>query len=169
LPFDRRLRGGPTALCGTPACPAVWWRLNRAAGGAALLRALPYIDGVTLNMPDFSGPRRIPMRKIALSFGLVALTALSACTNPYDPGQRAVGGAAIGAGTGALLGAAAGGGRGAGLGALIGAGVGAVAGAATTPQPPPPGYQPPPPGYYPPPPPPNYPPPPPPPPPGYGY
>jgi len=59
--------------------------------------------------------------------------AVAAC-NPYDPGQRAVGGAAIGA--------IAGGGRGAGIGALIGGGLGAVGGAATTPSPPPPGYSP---------------------------
>jgi hypothetical protein len=105
------------------------------------------------------------MRKAALYTGMAALLGLSACTNPYDPGQRAVGGAAIGAGTGAILGGIAGGGRGAGIGALAGAALGGVAGAATTPQPPPPGYQPPPPppGYYPPPPPGYYPPPPPPP------
>jgi hypothetical protein len=36
-----------------------------------------------------------------------ALTALSACSNPYDPVQRTVGGAAIGAGAGAALGGAA--------------------------------------------------------------
>ena len=77
---------------------------------------------------------------------LVALASgLAACTNPYDPGQRALGGAAIGA--------IAGGGRGAAIGALAGGAVGA----ATTPQPPP-GYyaQPPGPGYYTAPPPPGY-------------
>jgi len=37
----------------------------------------------------------------AAALGLV-LTA-SACTNPYDPGQRAAGGALIGAGTGAAV------------------------------------------------------------------
>jgi hypothetical protein len=74
---------------------------------------------------------------------------LSACTDPYDPGQRAVGGGLIGAGAGAAIGGAAGGGQGALTGALIGGAVGAVGGAATTPQPPPPpGYYPPPPGYY---------------------
>jgi hypothetical protein len=116
------------------------------------------------------------MRKVALSFGLAALMGLSACTNPYDPGQRAVGGGLLGAGAGAAIGGLAGGGRGAAIGALTGGAIGAIGGAATTPQPPPP----PPPGYYnngyPPPPPPGYgqPPPgydqaPPPPPPGYGY
>jgi hypothetical protein len=88
-----------------------------------------------------------------IALGLGALMTLSACTNPYDPGQRAAGGALLGAGTGAAIGAAAGGGRGAATGALIGGGVGALGGLATTPQPPPPGYyQPgyaPQPGYYP--------------------
>ena len=45
---------------------------------------------------------------------------LSACTDPYEPGQRAVGGAAIGAGSGAVIGGPAGGGRGALAGGLIG-------------------------------------------------
>jgi hypothetical protein len=54
------------------------------------------------------------------------LLGLAAC-NPYNPVDRTLGGAAIGAGTGAA----------------IGAGVGAVAGAASTPPPPPP-----PPPYY---------------------
>jgi hypothetical protein len=84
--------------------------------------------------------------------GLVGLTMLASCTNPYDPGQRAVGGGLLGAGTGAALGAVAGGGRGAAIGALAGGAVGAVAGAATTPRPAPPPqptyYRPaPPPGY----------------------
>ncbi len=90
------------------------------------------------------------------ALGLAALLGLSACTNPYDPGQRAVGGALLGAGTGAAIGAIAGGGRGAATGALIGGGVGAVGGIATTPQPyyqqpyyqPQPHYYPPQPGYY---------------------
>ena len=80
----------------------------------------------------------------AAALGIVL--AVSGCTNPYDPGQRAVGGALLGAGTGAAIGGIAGGGKGAGIGAL--------GGAATTPSPPPPsygyGYAPPPPaGYYP--------------------
>ena len=56
---------------------------------------------------------------------------LSACTDPYDPGQRAVGGGLLGAGTGAAIGGIAGGGRGAATGALIGGAVGAVGGAVT--------------------------------------
>ena len=84
-----------------------------------------------------------------VSLGLGALLSLAACTNPYDPGQRAIGGGLLGAGAGAAIGAAAGGGRGAATGALIGGAVGAVGGAATTPQYPQPGYYPPQQGYYP--------------------
>ena len=69
-----------------------------------------------------------------------ALLALSACSNPYDPVQRTVGGAAIGAGAGAALGGAVGGWHGAGIGALAGGAVGAVTGAVTTPHPPPPAH-----------------------------
>src|SRR5215472_14445563 len=91
------------------------------------------------------GVKRIVATCIAFS-GLAL--ALSACTNPYDPGQRFVGGGLLGAGTGAAIGAAAGGGPGAALGAAIGGATGAIGGVATTPPPPPPygyyGY----PGYY---------------------
>jgi hypothetical protein len=61
---------------------------------------------------------------------------LSACTNPYDPVQRTLGGGLIGAGSGAAIGAAAGGGHGAALGAAVGGAVGAVGGLITTPAPP---------------------------------
>jgi hypothetical protein len=87
---------------------------------------------------------------------------VAGCTNPYDPGQRAVGGALLGAGTGAAIGGVAGGGRGAAAGALIGGAVGALGGAATTPTPPqayyppPQTYYPQPQAYYPPPPQPGY-------------
>jgi hypothetical protein len=57
------------------------------------------------------------------ALGLMVLAAVPACTNRYDPYQRAAGGALIGAGSGAALGAIAGGGSGA-------------AGYATTPTPP---------------------------------
>ncbi len=62
---------------------------------------------------------------------------LSACTNPYDPGQRALGGGLLGAGAGAAVGGIAGGGRGAAIGALAGGALGAAGGAVTTPTPPP--------------------------------
>lgn len=94
--------------------------------------------------------RLIAPAAVALGMAL----ALSGCTDPYDPGQRALGGGLIGAGTGAAIGGLAGGGSGAAAGALIGGAVGAVGGAVTTPQRPPPAYYaPPPPGYYAPPPP----------------
>lgn len=72
-------------------------------------------------------------KKVAISLALAAGLGLSACSNPYDPGQRAVGGGLLGAGAGAALGSLAGGGRGAAIGALIGGGTGALGGAATTP------------------------------------
>ena len=88
-------------------------------------------------------------RPFALAAAVLGMTlALSACTDPYDPGQRAIGGGLLGAGTGAAIGGLAGGGRGAAAGALIGGGVGAVGGAVTTPRPPPPAYYPPPPPPY---------------------
>jgi osmotically inducible lipoprotein OsmB len=57
---------------------------------------------------------------------------LTACNSP---GERAVGGALIGGGSGALIGGAFGGRRGALVGAGIGAVGGAVVGASTAPQP----------------------------------
>jgi hypothetical protein len=84
------------------------------------------------------------MRSQVIS-GVVAtglILGLSACTNPYDPVQRFVGGGLIGAGSGAAIGAAAAGGHGAALGAAVGGAVGAVTGLITTP--PPPVYH----GYY---------------------
>ena len=76
------------------------------------------------------------MRRIAISLITAATlaTGLAGCTDPYDPGQRAVGGGLLGAGAGAAIGGLAGGGRGAAAGALIGGAAGAVGGAATTPQ-----------------------------------
>ncbi|HEY2133413.1 MAG TPA: hypothetical protein VGH36_10615 [Acetobacteraceae bacterium] len=87
------------------------------------------------------------MRRTMLAIlAAISLTGnLAACSNPYDPGQRAVGGGLIGAAAGAGIGGLAGGGRGAVAGGLIGGAVGALGGAATTPTPPPP---PPAPGYY---------------------
>ena len=71
--------------------------------------------------------------------GGLALTA-AACSNPYDPTQRAIGGGLIGAGGGAAVGGLAGGGSGAALGAVVGGLGGAAVGAATTPQAPAPSY-----------------------------
>jgi len=78
------------------------------------------------------------MRRVLHAVVFLGIAAgLSACNNPYDPGQRALGGAAIGAGTGAAIGGIAGGGRGALTGAVIGGAVGAAGGALTTPSAPP--------------------------------
>ncbi len=72
------------------------------------------------------------MRSVILSGAVAAALTLglSACTNPYDPGQRAIGGGLIGAGSGALIGGLAAGGPGAAIGAAVGGGVGAVTGCA---------------------------------------
>ncbi|WP_424810563.1 YMGG-like glycine zipper-containing protein [Roseococcus sp. YIM B11640] len=74
------------------------------------------------------------MSKLFLPLGLLAALGTSACTNPYSEGQRAAGGALIGAGSGAALGAIFGGGQGAAIGAITGGAVGAATGVITTPQ-----------------------------------
>lgn len=65
---------------------------------------------------------------VCLLMGSVA-AGVSACG--YTPGERALSGGAIGAGTGAAIGAVSGGH--AATGALIGGGVGALGGALATP------------------------------------
>ena len=74
------------------------------------------------------------MKKVSLPLAFAALLGLGACTDPYDPGQRAVGGGLLGAGAGAAIGGLAGGGRGAAIGGLTGAAVGAGTGYITTPE-----------------------------------
>ena len=76
--------------------------------------------------------RQIFLRVVVVGLALAS----SACTNPYDPFQRTIGGGLIGAGSGAAIGAAAGGGHGAALGAAVGGAVGAIGGLITTPPPP---------------------------------
>jgi hypothetical protein len=75
----------------------------------------------------------LKMRKKIVTFGLAAglLLGLGACSNPYSPGQRAVGGGLLGAGAGAGVAGLTGGDV--GTGALIGGAIGAVGGAVTTP------------------------------------
>jgi hypothetical protein len=80
-------------------------------------------------------------QKKALTLAALGLAlGLGACTDPYDPGQRAVGGGLIGGAGGAALGGALGGGTGALIGGLSGAAVGAGTGYITTPQRPAYGY-----------------------------
>ena len=67
---------------------------------------------------------RMPLLAIPLALGLVACG--------QTPGERAVSGGLLGAGTGAVVAGATGGNVGTGL--LLGAGVGAVGGALTAPQ-----------------------------------
>lgn len=69
------------------------------------------------------------MKRIVCVAILGSALALAACTNPNDPGQRAIAGGAIGAGAGAIIGGATG--LGPLGGALIGGAGGAAVGAAT--------------------------------------
>lgn len=62
---------------------------------------------------------------------LGAMTLGLAACDPNDPGQRALGGGALGAGAGAGIAGIAGGN--AGTGALAGGAIGAIGGVATTP------------------------------------
>jgi len=75
------------------------------------------------------------MTKILMLPAAGILLGLAAC-NPYDPGERALGGGLIGAASGAAIGAALGGGTGAAVGAATGGVLGAITGAASTPPPP---------------------------------
>ena len=76
------------------------------------------------------------MRKILIIVAVALGTlGVAGCSNPYDPGQRALGGGLIGGAGGAAIGGLAGGGTGALIGGGIGAAGGALAGAATTPEP----------------------------------
>ncbi len=77
------------------------------------------------------------MTRIAPYLIAALALSLSACTNPYDPVQRGLGGGILGAASGAAIGAAAGGGPGAALGAAIGGATGIFGGVASTPPPPP--------------------------------
>jgi hypothetical protein len=75
------------------------------------------------------------MQKKTLTLALLGLAlVLGGCTNPNDPGQRAVGGGLLGGAAGAGIGALAGGGKGALIGGLAGTAVGAGTGYITTPQ-----------------------------------
>ena len=68
------------------------------------------------------------MKRLVIGAAMISVLALSACGT--NPGDRAVSGAAIGAGTGAIIGAATGSPA---AGAAIGAVGGALVGAATDP------------------------------------
>ncbi len=72
------------------------------------------------------------LSKLGLAGALTLTLALGACNTP---GERALGGTAIGGLAGAGIGGLAGGGRGALIGGLAGAATGAVVGVATTPAP----------------------------------
>jgi hypothetical protein len=87
--------------------------------------------------PRSTAQRKAIMTRIAPYLIAALPLALTACTNPYDPVQRGLGGGILGAASGAAIGAAAGGGPGAALGAAIGGATGIFGGVASTPPPPP--------------------------------
>jgi hypothetical protein len=74
---------------------------------------------------------RFNLKTIGAAAALTLTLGTAACTDPYNPGQRAVGGGLLGAGAGAGVAGLTGGNV--GTGALIGGALGAVGGAATTP------------------------------------
>ena len=74
---------------------------------------------------------------VAGVIGAGLIYAMAASADPYNPGERALGGGLLGTGTGAVTGAIVAGGHGAGIGAAVGGGLGAAAGAATMPTTPP--------------------------------
>ena len=86
------------------------------------------------------GLSKMIMTRIAPCVIAALALGLAACTNPYDPVQRGLGGGLLGAASGAAIGGAAGGGPGAALGAAIGGATGIFGGVATTPPPPPGAY-----------------------------
>jgi hypothetical protein len=92
----------------------------------------PFSTPIAKHPPGHFEMRQLFTPKCVLAVGIVLCVA--ACSNPYDPTQRAVGGGLLGAGAGAAIGGLAGGGRGALVGGLAGGALGAVGGAATTPQ-----------------------------------
>jgi hypothetical protein len=124
-----------------PVCPA--WALLAAATPIGYRPRRDRLAGSSTAgcAPVNSSGNRTMIRTASCLIAALAL-GLSACANPYDPAQNALGGGLLGAGTGAAIGAAAAGGPGAALGAAVGGAVGLVGGAASTP--PPPGYY----GYY---------------------
>jgi hypothetical protein len=92
----------------------------------------------TIGVREVAAPGCVELKRmkrqatVAGVIGAGLIYAMTASADPYNPGERALGGGLLGAGTGAVIGAIAGGGRGAGTGAAVGGGLGAVAGAATT-------------------------------------
>lgn len=73
------------------------------------------------------------LRKLTMITAAAGLSLGLAACDPYNPGQRAVGGGLLGGAGGAAIGGIAGGGSGALIGGLAGGALGAVGGAATTP------------------------------------
>jgi hypothetical protein len=101
------------------------------------LKRQPIRNGITagaaLGFATYSKGRSKMTRASIAAIALALSVSLAGC-NPYDPGQRALGGGLLGAGAGAAIGGIAGGGTGAAIGAGAGGALGAITGAATTPR-----------------------------------
>jgi hypothetical protein len=114
--------------------PALWRRL----GERDLMRSRQRRAGskTIVNAPAGRDlERRKFMKKAILLAAAIAMTTPLAACNSRDPGDRAVGGAAVGALAGGLIGGAATGRAGGALaGAAIGAAGGAIVGASTAPR-----------------------------------
>jgi hypothetical protein len=134
---SRRDRGSNSASsAGTPLPrTASARRFSRPTAGFIERKGAMYPLSLSVRPDD--GPRKRIMTRIAPYVIVASALALSACTNPYDPVQRGLGGGVLGAASGAAIGAAAGGGPGAALGAAIGGATGIFGGVASTPPPPP--------------------------------
>ena len=82
------------------------------------------VSVVVVGSTRLTALERVIMTRIVPCVIAALALCLSACTNPYDPVQRGLGGGILGAASGAAIGAAAGGGPGAALGAAIGGATG---------------------------------------------
>jgi hypothetical protein len=78
----------------------------KAFGAGLLDRDLSRSSWVCLMWGNRAAEKELVMKKLISScaFAVGLVMGLSACTDPYDPGQRAIGGGLFGAGTGAAIG-----------------------------------------------------------------
>ena len=96
--------------------------LKRSLGLQRRKRARPLQP--TIGVREVPAPGCVEMKRmkrqatVAGVIGAGLIYAMAASADPYNPGERALGGGLLGAGTGALIGAIAGGGRGAGTSSI---------------------------------------------------
>src|SRR6202045_3948421 len=101
-------------------------RFSRRTAGFIERKGALY--SLSLSVRPVDASRKREMTRIT-PYVLVALAlSLSACTNPYDPVQRGLGGGILGAASGAAIGAAAGGRAGGGPRGADGGGNGVIGG-----------------------------------------